>query len=70
MKAAFLSIIDYAQNNTMASVNVLRYLLYHAINMREKNKVKIEKIPDGDRLLISQVVEILDEHFSSKYSIH
>lgn len=70
MKYAFLYIIDFFQNNPEFTKDILRTILYNAIIFRENNKVEIQKITERDDILISTIIEILEEHFQNKYWTH
>jgi DNA (cytosine-5)-methyltransferase 1 len=70
MKNAFLYTVDFIENNPEFTKNILRVILHNAISFRENNKVVIEKITEWDDILISAVIEILEEHFQTKYWTH
>ncbi len=70
MKEAFLMIIDSFENNPLLSEIFLRYILYYAIKERESNRVNINKLENTEDIFISNIIEILDEHFSFNYGVH
>lgn len=70
MKEAFLRIIDSFQKNPKITESFLRFILNGAILFRENNKVKIKKLKKLDEFFISNIVNILDKHFSFKYQTH
>lgn len=56
--------------NVIGCKDSLRYILYHAIKERELNKVNINKLENSESIFISNIVEILDEHFNFNYGVH
>jgi DNA (cytosine-5)-methyltransferase 1 len=70
MKEAFLKIIDSFQNKPKFTENFLRFILNGAILHRENNKVEINKLEGTEELFISNITNLLEEHFSFKYNTH
>jgi DNA (cytosine-5)-methyltransferase 1 len=70
MKEAFLMVIDAVQKNKDITENLLRLILNSAILFKESNKIEIKKISTKDELLISTIIALLHDHFTSKYETH
>lgn len=70
VKKSFLNIIDFVQRNPSRAKNILRLLLHRAIEMQNKNKVKIVPLKRPDRLTIDKVIGCLTEHFAFNYRTH
>lgn len=70
MKKAFLEIVDTIERYPQQVKDMLLFILHHAIIHKEKNTFIIEKIDGSDWILISEIVDILDIHFSIKYWTH
>ena len=70
MKKAFLTVVDTIQRNKELTENILRAVLNKAILFRERSKVDIQKIENEDTILISTIVEVLENHFTEKYGTH
>lgn len=70
MKQAFLKTIDCFEKNPKLAEPILRILLNSAIKYREANKVEIHKINTDDNIQISEILDILHEHFSTSYGTH
>ncbi len=69
VKLAFLEILDYIQRYSNCSQNILRILLHTIINLQNKNIIEIIKISEPDTLSISNILSVLEEHFSAKYGL-
>lgn len=69
MKEAFLKIVEAFQNNSDVAENLLRTILNSAILLKKHNHVKIRKLSNNE-LMISTIVEVLENHFTEKYSTH
>lgn len=70
MKGAFLGLIDKVQKTNSITENILRVILFNAIQHKKKNKVEIVKIAHSDEILISTIINILEKHFTTKYNTH
>ena len=70
MKESFLTIIDRFQKDPSMAESLLRTLLNSAILFKESNHVDIEKIKEGDGILISSLIDLLEKHFNEKYETH
>ena len=68
MKKAFLMIVDACQRNKSITENLLRIILNRAILFRKNNQIKIKKISNHDEISISTIIDILEDHFTEKYS--
>jgi DNA (cytosine-5)-methyltransferase 1 len=70
MKQAFLRTVNYFQEDEELAEPILRILLNSAINYREANKVEITKIATDDDIQISEILNILRNHFFTVYGTH
>lgn len=70
MKEAFLQTIDAFQKEPSVTENFLRYLLNGAISFREENKVEIKKLENVEDLFISNITNLLEDHFNFNYKTH
>ncbi|MDR0887507.1 MAG: hypothetical protein LBM97_02365 [Candidatus Nomurabacteria bacterium] len=70
MKQAFLHTIDRFQNEPALTEAILRVLLNSAINYREANKVEIQKLDSDDDIQIAEIIDILQDHFTTTYGTH
>ena len=70
MKESFLKIIDSFQNKPELTTNFLRFILNSAILFKVKNKIKIKKLKRTEEYFISNIVSLLEKHFSTKYDTH
>ncbi|OGZ32449.1 MAG: hypothetical protein A2V69_02415 [Candidatus Portnoybacteria bacterium RBG_13_40_8] len=70
MKEAFLRVVGAFQKNSLIAENLLRLILNSAILFKEKNHVEIKKIKRGDKVIISNLVSLLEKHFTAKYGTH
>lgn len=69
-KSSFLNIVDFIQNNFDKTEDVLKYLLIKGIQSREFNQIDIVPLKNKEKLTISNVIKILDEHFGEIYHTH
>jgi DNA (cytosine-5)-methyltransferase 1 len=67
VKSSFLKIVDFIQNNPQKCEEVIRYLLYCGIEIRNKNKVEITKITDPEKISIDSIISTLNEYFQTNY---
>ncbi len=70
VKESFLGVLDFVQNHPDYSESVMIYLLSKVGLKIKENQVSITKISNPDFLDINSILNILKEHFSSKYSTH
>ena len=69
VKSAFLEIIDHVEKEPESVENILRILLNKIINVQKRNIIQINRISDPDSLSISNILSVLEEHFSTKYGL-
>src|SRR3989344_1846241 len=70
MKEAFLMVIDALQKDKTIAENLLRLILNSAILFKQNNHIEIKKISNGDELMISTIIAVLERHFTEKYGTH
>lgn len=70
MKKSFLKIVNAFQKRPPLTENFLRMILNGAILFRERNKIKIKKIPNSKEITIATIISILGKHFNEKYKTH
>ena len=70
MKEAFLMVVDAFQKNKSITENLLRIILNSAILFKKTNRIVIKKMSDSNEVMISTIIELLDKHFTEKYSTH
>lgn len=69
LKNSFLRVVAKIQESGSAAETVLLALLRGGIEYREKNKVEITRV-DSDDIQISTIIELLKEHFTTRYDTH
>jgi DNA (cytosine-5)-methyltransferase 1 len=68
MKESFLKTIDFIEVVDCGSAeDFLRFILNGAIQEKERNKVPIQHLAESDDLAISKIIDLLEEHFTTKY---
>ncbi len=70
VKSAFLEILDYIENLPNKSENVLRLLLFQAIEMKKRSFVEITPLKNSENLTIEKIITAINEHFSKNYYTH
>lgn len=70
MKEAFLMVVDAFQKKKAITENLLRIILNSAVLFKKTNRIAIKKMSGTNEVMISAIVEILDKHFTEKYSTH
>jgi DNA (cytosine-5)-methyltransferase 1 len=65
-----LLILDYLEANPTKATNLLRLLLFEAINNKKSSVVKIEPLSNPEKITILLIIESLVEHFEFNYHIH
>lgn len=70
VKEAFLNILDFVEKNPSSAQNVLRLLLFEAIQSKNNSIVAIVPLENPEKLTIENIIKALDEHFSTKYETH
>jgi DNA (cytosine-5)-methyltransferase 1 len=69
-KEAFLNILDFVETNPTVSTNILRLLLFEAIQLKNNSVVTITPLQNPEKLTIEKITLALDEHFKTKYDTH
>jgi DNA (cytosine-5)-methyltransferase 1 len=70
VKEAFLNVLDFVEKNPKSAKNILRLLLFEAIQSKNNSIVAIIPLENPEKLTISTIIESLDEHFRTKYDTH
>jgi DNA (cytosine-5)-methyltransferase 1 len=70
VKIAFLNVLDFVEKNPSSSKNILRLLLFEAIQSKKDSFVAIMPLENPERLTIENIIKALDEHFRTKYDTH
>jgi DNA (cytosine-5)-methyltransferase 1 len=70
VKEAFLNVLDFVEKNPKTAQNVLRLLLFEAINSKNDAIVPIIPLTNPEKLTISTIIESLEEHFHTNYKTH
>ena len=69
LKNSFLCVVAKIQESDKAAETILLALLRGGIEYRENNKIEIVRV-DTDDIRIETVVEMLKEHFTTRYDTH
>lgn len=67
VKKAFLEIIDFLEKNADKATNILRLLLFQAIETKKHSIVEIKPLQNSENLTIEKIITALKEQFSFKY---
>lgn len=67
LKSAFLEMVDIIQRGADARAYLI-YLFQLLLLQKQKSVVNIAKASDLSKLSVSSIIELLDKHFSRKYS--
>jgi DNA (cytosine-5)-methyltransferase 1 len=67
VKNSFLNIVDYIQHNKNKCEDIIRFLLYCGIEIRENNKVEVKKISNSEKVSIDLIIKILNQFFKFNY---
>lgn len=70
VKEAFLYTLDFVEKNPKCAENVLRLLLFEAIQSKKDSFVEIIPLENPEKLTIGNIIKSLDEHFRTNYSTH
>jgi DNA (cytosine-5)-methyltransferase 1 len=70
VKKAFLEILDYLEKNPKKATNILRLILFQAIEAKKRLIVEITPLENPESLTIEKIINALDEQFSFNYQIH
>jgi DNA (cytosine-5)-methyltransferase 1 len=68
VKEAFLHTLDFVERNPKSAENVLRLLLFEAIQSKKESFVEIVPLENPEKLTIGNIIKCLDEHFRTHYS--
>ena len=69
LKDSFLRVVAKIQEGDDIAEKVLLALLHGGIEYRENNKIEIARV-DSDDIPIETIIEMLKEHFTTRYSTH
>jgi cytosine-specific methyltransferase len=69
LKNSFLRVVAKIQESDNEAEKVLLALLHGGIEYRENNKIEIARV-DTDDIRIETVVDMLKDHFTTKYNTH
>lgn len=67
VKQAFLELIDSLETNNVNPKAILIELFSQIITIQKENKVIIQPLKSPEKLTISKLIYVLDEHFSFNY---
>ena len=67
VKKAFLEIIDYLEKNADKATNILRLLLFQAIEAKKRSTIEIKPLENTENLTIEKIITALNEQFSFSY---
>ena len=70
VKEAFLNVLDFVEKTPKTAENVLRLLLFEAIQSKNDAIVAIIPLENPEKLTIDNIIKALDEHFRTKYQTH
>jgi DNA (cytosine-5)-methyltransferase 1 len=70
VKEAFLNILDFVEKKPSTAQNMLRLLLFEAIQSKNNSIVIITPLEKPEKLTIENITQALDEHFKTKYETH
>ncbi len=70
VKEAFLNVLDFVEKNPKSAKNVLRLILFEAIQSKNNSIVEITPLENPEKLTIENIINSLDEHFRTKYGTH
>lgn len=68
VKEAFLYTLDFVEKNPKSAENILRLLLFEAIQSRKESFVEIVPLDNPEKLTIENIIKSLNEHFRANYS--
>lgn len=70
VKKAFLETLDYLEKNPTKATNLLRLILFQAIEAKKRSTVEITPLENPENLTIEKIINALDEQFSYNYGTH
>ncbi len=68
VKEAFLHTLDFVERYPRSAKNVLRLLLFEAIQSKNDSFVGITPLENPEKLTIENIIKSLDEHFRTNYN--
>lgn len=69
VKAVFLNILDFIERKPNKSKDVLRLLLFQAIQVKKSLTVPITPLKNPEKITIQQTVNALNLHFNKNYKV-
>lgn len=70
VKNAFLQVLDYLEKNPSKATNILRLILFQAIETKKNSVVKVTPLENPESLTIEKIIRALNEQFSFDYKTH
>ena len=70
VKKAFLQIIDYVEKNPAKSIDILRLILFQAVEEKKRSTVGIKPLANPESLTIGKIINALVEQFGFNYGTH
>lgn len=70
VKKAFLETLDYLEKNSDKATNILRLILFQAIEAKKRATVEITPLENPENLTIEKIINALEEQFSYNYETH
>ena len=67
LKIAFLQLIDYIQVGNVSPLEIVRYMLFQLVKLRDSRNIALAK---PHSLSISDIVDVLEKHFNYNYKGH
>lgn len=70
VKEAFLNILDFIEQSPKSATNVLRLLIFEAIQLKQNSIVEIIHLENSENITIENIINALDAHFNTNYRTH
>ncbi len=70
VKKAFLETLDYLEKNTNKATDILRLILFQAIETKKRLTVEIKPLEKPENLTIEKIITALEEQFNFNYGTH
>ncbi|WP_298423219.1 restriction endonuclease, SacI family [uncultured Kordia sp.] len=70
VKKAFLQILDYLEKNADKATNILRLIIFQAIEARKRLTVEIRPLENPEELTIEKIIYVLNLQFGFNYRTH
>jgi DNA (cytosine-5)-methyltransferase 1 len=70
VKKAFLETLDYLEKNADKATDILRLILFQAIEAKKRSTVEIKPLENPENLTIEKIITALEEQFSFNYGTH